>query len=103
MMTQPAALLTKPNPEHLQPMDMPLRLRQVMRRAGVQGRPPTHGWRNTAATLLVGSGTDVKTVQTHLGHSMPAITLALYVHPSDERDQVAGEQLASFVKRTPKA
>jgi integrase len=79
---EPMFLFARPDGEPLPPMSLTLRLRQVMRRAGISGRPPAHGWRHTAATVLVGSGTDIKTVQTRLGHSTPAITLALYVHPT---------------------
>jgi integrase len=96
---EPMFLFARPDGEPLNPLSMTVRLRQVMRRAGIIGRPPTHGWRHTAATVLVGSGTDIKTVQTRLGHSTPAITLALYVHPTTERDQAAGEQLAALIKR----
>ena len=80
------------------PLNMTRRLRKLMRRAGIDGRPPTHGWRHTAATVLVSGGTDIKTVQTRLGHSTPAITLALYVHPTAERNQAAGEHLAELLK-----
>jgi integrase len=100
---EPMFLFARPDGEPLPPMSLTLRLRQVMRRAAISGRPPAHGWRHTAATVLVGSGTDIKTVQTRLGHSTPAITLALYVHPTIERDQAAGEHLASLIKRAPKA
>lgn len=79
------------------PMDMTLRLRQIMRRARVTGRQPTHGWRHTSATLLIHSGENVKTVQTRLGHSTPAITMALYVHPTEEADRSAAEFLGSLL------
>jgi integrase len=95
---EPMFLFAQVNGEPLPPMSLTLRLRQVMRRAGVAGRQATHSWRHTAASELVGSGVDVKTVQTRLGHSTPAITLALYVHPSQERDQAAGEHLAGLLK-----
>ena len=74
------------------------RLRRLMRRAGIAGRPPAHGWRHTAATLLIDSGANIKTVQTRLGHASAALTLATYVHPVDERDRAAGEQLATHLK-----
>jgi hypothetical protein len=64
------------------PMDMTIRLRQIMRQAKVADRQPTHGWRHTSATLLIHSGENVKTVQARLGHSTPAITMALYVKPT---------------------
>ena len=43
-----------------------------------------HGARHAAATLLITSGVDVRSVQILLGHSSPAFTLATYVHPSPE-------------------
>jgi integrase len=79
------------------PMDMTIRLRQVMRQAKVADRQPTHGWRHTSATLLIHSGENVKTVQTRLGHSTPAITMALYVHPTEEADRSAAEFLGSLL------
>jgi integrase len=79
------------------PVDMTLRLRQLMRRTGVTGRQPTHGWRHTSATLLIHSGENVKTVQTRLGHSTPAITMQLYVHPTEEADRSAAEFLGSLL------
>ncbi len=60
---------------------------------GQPGLQPTHGWRHTSATLLIGAGENLKTVQTRLGHSTPAITMALYVHPVDEHDRAAAERL----------
>ncbi len=79
------------------PMDMTIRLRQVMRQAKVADRQPAHGWRHTSATLLIHSGENVKTVQTRLGHSTPAITMALYVHPTEEADRSAAEYLGSLL------
>jgi integrase len=73
-------------------------LRAVMRRVGIQGAQPVHGWRHTAATLLFGNGADVKTVQRRLGHSTPAITLDLYVHPLVERDQAAADYLGGLLE-----
>jgi integrase len=69
-----------------------------MGRAVIEGRPPTHGWRHTAATLLVDGGANIKTVQTRLGHATAGFTLATYVHSVDERDVAAGEQLAALIK-----
>lgn len=100
---EPMFLFARPDGEPLDPLNgMTVRLRQVMRRAGIKGRPPTHGWRPTAATILVGN-TDIKTVQMRLGHSTPAITLALYSHPVSERDVAAGEHLADLIMRGKKS
>lgn len=48
-----------------------------------------HGLRHTYATLLVGSGVDVKTISTLLGHSKVSLTLDLYVHPTLESKRKA--------------
>ena len=85
--------------EPMRPMDMTIRLRKIMRRAKVTGTQPTHGWRHTSATLLIDAGENVKTVQTRLGHSTPAITMALYVHPVDERDRAAAERLGALLPK----
>jgi integrase len=79
------------------PMDISRRLQVLLRRAGVTGRQPTHGWRHTSATLLIHSGENVKTVQTRLGHSSPAITMQLYVHPTQEADRSAADFLGSLL------
>jgi 2-methylcitrate dehydratase PrpD len=68
-----------------------------VRRAGIKGVQPTHGWRHACATLMIAGGADVKTTQSRLGHSSPLITLALYVDKIDERDRAAGEALAAFM------
>ena len=84
------------------PMSMTLRLRKIMRQAGVTGIQPVHGWRHTSATLLIDAGENLKTVQTRLGHSTPAITMALYVHPVDERDRAAAERLGALLPKSSK-
>lgn len=81
----------------MDPMSMTLRLRQYCRRAKISGVAPAHGWRHSAATLMVSQGLDVKTVQGRLGHSTPTITLALYCDVIDERDRAAGEALATYL------
>lgn len=94
----PMFLFAQADGEPLSPMATTCRLRRVMQRAGVSGRPPAHGWRHTAATLLIGGGTDIKSVSSRLGHSSASFTLATYVHPISERDVAAGEQLAAHLK-----
>lgn|GEM_PF-5885523 len=52
--------------------------RETARRAGVKKR--LHDARHTFATLLIGSGVDVRTAATLLGHSSPNVTLSTYAH-----------------------
>lgn len=81
------------------PMSLTLRMRQVMRRAKVVGLSPCHAWRHTSATSLLHAGENVKTVQARLGHSTPAITLALYMHADDEHDRAAADHFQGVLKR----
>ena len=86
------------------PMTLTLRLRQFRRRARIgDDVSPVHGWRHSAATMMIASGVDVKTTQSRLGHSTPVITLALYADKVDERDRAAGETLAGFLTPRNKA
>lgn len=44
-----------------------------------------HALRHTFGTLLVASGADIKTVQSLMRHSTPALTLAIYIHKDEKR------------------
>jgi integrase len=81
----------------MRPLNLTARLRRLLRRAGIKGVQPVHGWRHATATLLIAGGADVKTTQSRLGHSSPTITLALYTDKVDERDRAAGEALADYL------
>jgi integrase len=81
------------------PQSVTDRMRALLRRVKITGAQPCHGWRHTAATSLLDSGQNVKTAQARLGHSTPAITLALYVHPVEERDAEAAEHFGKLIER----
>src|SRR5262249_8167577 len=81
----------------MRPLNLTARLRRLLRRAGIKGVQPVHGWRHATATLMVARGADVKTTPSRLGHSSPTITLALYADKVDERDRAAGEALADYL------
>ena len=83
----------------INPMGLTVRMRQVMRRAKVVGLSPCHAWRHTSATALLHAGQNLKTVQSRLGHSTPAITMALYVHPVEEQDRAAADHFGAIIKR----
>lgn len=59
-----------------------------------------HELRHTAATLLLGFGTDIKTVQKRLGHSKASVTLDQYAHALPANDQAAAELLGSLLAQT---
>ena len=81
-------------------MSLTGRMRRVMRRARVVGAAsPCHGWRHTSATVLHDLTKDAKVVQARMGHSTPAIMMALYVHPVAERDREAVEHFGDVISR----
>ena len=49
------------------------------------GRPDArpHDLRHTAATIAVASGSDIKSVQSFLGHATASFTLNVYTHTSE--------------------
>ena len=55
-----------------------------------------HELRHSQATLLLGSGVDVKTVQARLGHSKSSLTLDQYAHAIPENDKAAAELMGKI-------
>ena len=53
-----------------------------------------HHFRHLNATLLINSGTDVRTVSASLGHSQVTTTLNIYAHTFAEAQARAGEAVA---------
>lgn len=66
----------------------------IHRGSGYVGLTP-HGLRHTQATVLIGNGVDLKTVQARLGHSDPSLTLRQYAHVIRENDVQAAEIFSS--------
>ena len=62
-----------------------------------------HAARHTAATLLIESGADLRSVQLILGHSSPTFTASTYVHPSlmHIRSALEGVNISSPSRPTP--
>lgn len=56
-----------------------------------------HELRHTQATVLLGAGVDVKTVQTRLGHASASITLGWYAHAIPENDHEAARKLGALL------
>lgn len=61
---------------------------------------PLHSARHTVATHLMQKGVNPRVVQMLLGHSSPAYTLAVYVHPSIDEIEIA---ISQFMVREDKA
>lgn len=72
-------------------------LRRTIAKIGLEPRR-IHDLRHTAGTLMAEAGIDAKTIQKRLGHSNVAITLSLYVHPSEEVQAAAAERTAALLE-----
>ena len=57
-----------------------------------------HSFRHLNASLMIGSGTDVRTVSAMLGHSQASTTLNLYAHSFAEAQARAGEAVANMLE-----
>lgn len=58
-----------------------------------------HELRHTQATLLLGNGADVKTVQTRLGHSKASMTLDQYAHAIPANDKAAADLFGQILSK----
>lgn len=50
-----------------------------------------HALRHTQATLLIGSGCDIKSVQARLGHASASTTMGIYAHAIEANDRRAAD------------
>lgn len=56
-----------------------------------------HELRHTSATLLLGNGVDVKTVQHRLGHASSSLTLDQYAHAIPANDAAAADLMGAII------
>lgn len=56
-----------------------------------------HELRHTQATLLIGSGADIKTVQHRLGHSSASLTMNIYAHAIAANDRTAADTIGDTI------
>lgn len=70
----------------------------ALRRAGVErGHMTIHDLRHTAASLMVQSGANVKTVQRQLGHKSAAMTLDVYADLFDDDLDELSERMGGLL------
>ena len=67
------------------------------RQAGYKGLC-SHMLRHTQATLLIGNGADLKTVQARLGHSSINLTLNIYSHALSANDKEAADTIGNLLR-----
>lgn len=60
---------------------------------------PFHGLRHTAASLLIASNQDIKTVSARMGHSQTSTTLNIYTHNLSAGDKKASDALEAMLKK----
>lgn len=58
-----------------------------------------HDLRHTFVTMMYDAGVDVKTTQVWVGHTSPAITMRIYTHLSNEKEQASLERTRAFMKQ----
>ena len=71
----------------------PRHFKSALKAAGLPQEIRFHDFRHAHATLLVGLGVDVKTVQERLGHSEAGITLDTYTHVTAGIQRTAAAKL----------
>lgn len=57
-----------------------------------------HDLRDTAATLMLANGVDLKTIQDYLGYSSYNVTVDRYIHPDFEEKAKAAERLSQVIQ-----
>lgn len=60
-----------------------------------------HDLRHFTATQLIGANVDIRTVAGRLGHSDPSVTLRVYSHVIEERDQAAAAVMGNLFRSAP--
>ena len=80
----------------------PVDTRSISRRFSATARRggfdlPFHGLRHAHASLMHGSGTDLKTISENMRHSTIAITADLYTHIDPETHRQAADRLDAYL------
>jgi integrase len=90
-------ILTDGFGEPLKPAYMSATFRAFARSRGIDAT--YHSLRHTSASLMIASGTDLRTIAGRLGHANPTTTLATYSHLIGQADRDAAERLEALFSR----
>lgn len=72
--------------------------RRRTRRKGYHG-PNLHSLRHTQATVLIGSGMDVKSTQNRLGHAQASTTLNIYAEAQKSKERTAASLMSRLISK----
>jgi integrase len=94
----PEGYILTPDPSGVNPMKpdtITAGFHRATARVGVRLR--FHDLRHMSASLLIGAGTDVRTVAGRLGHADTSTTLRIYAHAFEARERQAAEILGALL------
>ena len=74
--------------------------KRALNAAGLPETTKFHQLRHGTATMMLGAGEAVTTVSEYLGHSSPAVTMAIYAHVVPGATRRAAERLAETIKKS---
>lgn len=93
---EPVAVMARRDGERLSMSTFEHWWDRYRKRAGFDGLR-FHELRHTHASLLIASGTDVKTVQGRMGHSSADITMNIYAHALPRNDMLAASEIDAMM------
>jgi len=84
---------------YLHPSELSRVNMQLKRMGGIPADFHAHSLRHTFASLMIGDGADIKTVQDTLGHGSANMTLDIYAHSFSEARAAAMDSTAAAISR----
>jgi integrase len=94
--TDETTVVTAPLGGQMHPVTLSTRFRSFCSERGFD--ITFHGLRHTCASLMLSSGTDVRTAAERLGHAKPGILLEVYAHAIKSADEAAAERLGKVLE-----
>ena len=91
-------VFTWENGKYIIPSNFLQRLKRLMKRCGIEKNIRWHDLRHTNATLLLEGGTNIKTVQERLRHSLIQTTMDTYAHVTEKMNRDATDLISNLLK-----
>jgi len=82
----------------LNPGNVTRRFKRALRRAGLPESTRQYDLRHGVATMLLEAGESVPTVAEYLGHTSPAVTMAVYAHAVPGAGKRAAQRLGAILR-----